>query len=137
MNDKSELYDTQRQRCMYCGRRSRLGDMQADFITPTSKGGAKRPSNTQLLCSQCVELKRGMADREARMRLGLPGPKRPKGRPPSSPRSIERMRRLASNAAKRRVAAQTFIQVNYLGPLPPLPLETGLFGLMRTRSCPM
>lgn len=39
--------------CLYCGKHFEFEEMQADHITPWSKGGRTVPENCQMLCRDC------------------------------------------------------------------------------------
>ncbi|MBR7028513.1 MAG: DUF262 domain-containing protein [Bacteroidaceae bacterium] len=46
-------YERQQGICPHCGEHKEIGQMQADHITPWSKGGKTVPENCQMLCSEC------------------------------------------------------------------------------------
>ena len=46
-------YERQQGICPKCGRHFEIGDMQADHITPWSKGGHTTSDNCQMLCADC------------------------------------------------------------------------------------
>lgn len=46
-------YERQRGVCPVCGKKFEIGDMQADHITPWSKGGRTVAENCQMLCADC------------------------------------------------------------------------------------
>ncbi len=50
---KRQVYERQKGVCVTCGRHFDLGEMEADHITPWSKGGATILENCQLLCRDC------------------------------------------------------------------------------------
>jgi len=52
-NQKIESYEKQKGICAYCGEHFELDEMEADHITPWSKGGKTEPGNCQMLCVQC------------------------------------------------------------------------------------
>ena len=51
-------YEKQGHKCVYCGKTFEFEKMQADHITPWSKGGKTVPENCQMLCRDC-NLKKG------------------------------------------------------------------------------
>jgi len=46
-------YERQKGICPKCGKHFEIDDMQADHITPWSKGGKTVPENCQMLCEDC------------------------------------------------------------------------------------
>ena len=46
-------YEKQKGICPKCGNHFELSEMQADHITPWSKGGKTIPENCQMLCADC------------------------------------------------------------------------------------
>ena len=46
-------YERQNGICPKCGKHFELSEMQADHITPWSKGGRTIPENCQMLCADC------------------------------------------------------------------------------------
>lgn len=46
-------YERQKGICPVCGRHFEITEMQADHITPWSKGGKTTPDNCQMLCAEC------------------------------------------------------------------------------------
>lgn len=52
-NNKREAYERQEGICIHCGEHFELDDMEADHITPWSKGGKTVSENCQMLCQQC------------------------------------------------------------------------------------
>lgn len=50
---KQKVYDEQKGICKKCGKHFGLSDMEADHITPWSKGGKTNSDNCQLLCMSC------------------------------------------------------------------------------------
>jgi hypothetical protein len=51
--DARAAYERQKGVCPYCGKRFEFEEMQADHITPWSKGGRTVPENCQMLCRDC------------------------------------------------------------------------------------
>ena len=51
--DKRSAYEKQKGICPVCGEHFELNEMQADHITPWSKGGKTIPENCQMLCADC------------------------------------------------------------------------------------
>jgi hypothetical protein len=54
---KRYLYETQNGICVHCGKQFEIEDMEADHITPWSKGGKTVPENCQILCLNCNRTK--------------------------------------------------------------------------------
>ena len=52
-NQKREAYERQGGICPKCGKKYELKEMQADHITPWSKGGKTISDNCQMLCADC------------------------------------------------------------------------------------
>lgn len=50
---KLAAYERQKGICVTCGKEFKLADMQADHITPWSKGGKTESKNCQVLCAEC------------------------------------------------------------------------------------
>lgn len=46
-------YERQKGICPKCGKHFKIDEMQADHITPWSKGGKTTPENCQMLCADC------------------------------------------------------------------------------------
>lgn len=64
-------------RCMYCGERKLLKNLQIDHKYPVDRGGSNDPSNLQLLCRPCNPRKGVHTDEEFRARYsGLVEPVR-------------------------------------------------------------
>ena len=59
-NQKREAYERQGGICKKCGKRFELKEMQADHITPWSKGGKTTSDNCQMLCADCNRKKSDM-----------------------------------------------------------------------------
>ena len=72
---KRALGTDQDRRCMYCGERKLLKNLQIDHKDPVDRGGSNDLSNLQLLCRPC-NLRKGVhTDEEFRARYsGLVGP---------------------------------------------------------------
>lgn len=51
--DARAAYERQKGVCLYCGKHFEFEEMQADHITPWSKGGRTVPENCQMLCRDC------------------------------------------------------------------------------------
>ena len=51
-NQKREAYERQAGVCPKCGKKFKLDEMEADHITPWSKGGKTEPENCQVLCQE-------------------------------------------------------------------------------------
>ena len=52
-NTRREVYERQQGICPACGRHFEIEEMDADHITPWSKGGRTIASNCQMLCKEC------------------------------------------------------------------------------------
>jgi len=52
-NDKRATYERQKGICIHCGEHFELEEMEADHITPWSKGGKTNAENCQMLCLEC------------------------------------------------------------------------------------
>lgn len=52
-SQKSTAYERQGGLCAICGEHFKLKNMEADHITPWSKGGKTIPDNCQMLCQEC------------------------------------------------------------------------------------
>ena len=50
---RREAYERQKGICPHCGKHFELGEMDADHITPWSKGGLTERENCQMLCKEC------------------------------------------------------------------------------------
>ena len=84
-NIKKGLAQFQEYKCMFCGVRRKLPNLQIDHINPVIRGGSNETSNLQLLCAPCNQRK-GMQTNEefyARYQTTLRGIK--PGRPPQKP----------------------------------------------------
>lgn len=55
--DKTEAYENQKGICSHCKEHFDISDMEADHITPWSKGGKTVTENCQLLCLHCNRTK--------------------------------------------------------------------------------
>lgn len=51
--DAMAAYEKQGHKCVCCGEEFEFEEMQADHITPWSKGGKTIPENCQMLCRDC------------------------------------------------------------------------------------
>jgi 5-methylcytosine-specific restriction endonuclease McrA len=52
-SQKRAAYERQKGICSACKKRFEIDDMQADHITPWSKGGKTTADNCQMLCADC------------------------------------------------------------------------------------
>ena len=52
-SQKSSAYEKQKGICGICGKQFELKEMEADHITPWSKGGKTSPENCKMFCSEC------------------------------------------------------------------------------------
>lgn len=55
--DRREVYEQQKGKCKFCGKWFEIDNMEADHITPWSKGGKTISNNCQMLCLQCNRTK--------------------------------------------------------------------------------
>jgi len=55
--EKREAYERQQGICVHCKEKFELGGMEADHITPWSKGGKTTSENCQMLCLRCNRIK--------------------------------------------------------------------------------
>ena len=58
--DKRTAYEAQKGICPLCRKHFEIGQMEADHITPWSKGGQTVPQNCRMLCRTCNRKKAGM-----------------------------------------------------------------------------
>ncbi|MBO4615556.1 MAG: DUF262 domain-containing protein [Bacteroidales bacterium] len=58
-NTKREVYEKQGGYCKVCGKIFKIEEMEADHITPWSKGGHTVAENCQMLCKECNRRKSG------------------------------------------------------------------------------
>ena len=58
-NTKREVYEKQKGVCKVCGKIFKIEEMEADHITPWSKGGHTVAENCQMLCKECNRRKSG------------------------------------------------------------------------------
>jgi hypothetical protein len=56
---KRSAYERQSGVCTKCGKHFAIEAMEADHITPWSKGGKTTPENCQMLCKDCNRRKAG------------------------------------------------------------------------------
>lgn len=59
-NMKRSVYEKQKGVCLKCGEKFDIDDMEADHITPWSKGGRTIAENCQMLCRKCNREKGGI-----------------------------------------------------------------------------
>jgi hypothetical protein len=59
-NQKREAYERQKGICPVCGKQYEISDMEADHITPWSKGGKTNAENCQMLCKEDNRRKSGV-----------------------------------------------------------------------------
>ena len=59
LRDRRTAYEKQKGICPKCGKKFQIEDMEADHITPWSKGGKTIPENCQMLCKDCNRRKSG------------------------------------------------------------------------------
>ena len=52
-SQKRAVYEKQKGVCRKCGKHFELSEMEADHITPWSRGGKTNPENCQMLCLEC------------------------------------------------------------------------------------
>ena len=58
-NQKREAFERQKGQCVVCKEKFELAQMEADHITPWSKGGKTVAKNCQMLCKTDNRLKSG------------------------------------------------------------------------------
>lgn len=58
-SQKRAAYEKQNGICPKCGKHFEIENMEADHITPWSKGGKTNPENCQVLCKECNRRKTG------------------------------------------------------------------------------
>lgn len=56
-NEKRKVYERQKGICAKCGNHFKLDEMEADHITPWSRGGHTTIENCQMLCKNCNRTK--------------------------------------------------------------------------------
>ena len=56
-NQRREVFEKQNGICSKCGKHFELNEMEADHITPWSKGGKTITENCQMLCNNCNRIK--------------------------------------------------------------------------------
>lgn len=61
---KRGIWESQNEKCAYCGQRRKLKNMTVDHIIPLSKGGTDDISNLQCTCKMCNRLKDNMLPHE-------------------------------------------------------------------------
>lgn len=69
--ERELLYNEQKGKCMYCGVKRSLREMQVDHKNPVARGGSDRISNLQILCGPCNRLKSDTTNGEFRRRYKL------------------------------------------------------------------
>ena len=52
-SQKREVFESQKGECKICGKKFEITEMEADHITPWSKGGKTSIDNCQMLCKEC------------------------------------------------------------------------------------
>lgn len=61
---KRGIWESQNEKCAYCGRRRQFKHMTVDHIIPLSKGGTDDVDNLQCTCKMCNRLKDNMLPHE-------------------------------------------------------------------------
>jgi len=56
-SNRREIYELQKGKCIFCGDHFEIEEMEADHITPWSKGGKTISENCQMLCLKCNRAK--------------------------------------------------------------------------------
>ena len=89
---KKGLAQIQEYKCMFCGVRRKLQNLQVDHVVPVVRGGSNQTSNLQLLCAPCNQRKGIQTNEEfyARYRKAMRGVK--PGKPPGKVIPQERFR---------------------------------------------
>ena len=107
---KQEIYKEQRNKCMYCGRKSEIDLMDIDHKNPISKGGSNTKRNLQLLCRTCNTRKGATTDRQFRSKFksaGVPATQTPPATPiPQSKFDAIAKKTATVKAKKARTARQ-------------------------------
>ena len=91
--EKERLYKRQQGRCLGCGKRKDIEDMDDDHKVAFSKGGSNSLRNAQLLCGRCNSTKGDGTMAQLRKRLKAKGvtPKAaPAKRPPAKKKTPSR-----------------------------------------------
>ncbi|MCK4368638.1 MAG: HNH endonuclease [Dehalococcoidales bacterium] len=99
------LFDSQKGRCMYCGRKLGLAYLHVDHKTPISRDGSNKIRNLQLICGPCNTRKGSMTDGEFRRKYGLTPATKAKGPPAKAiPQSYfeKKTKEIADKKAKRK-----------------------------------
>ena len=131
---KRELGVEQDRRCMYCGERKLLKNLQIDHMHPVDRGGSNDRSNLQLLCGPCNQRKGIHTDEEFRARYrSLLGPVIG-GRAPKAPSKVisRNMFRAVTKEVPPAVGAREHRANRYLTPkkriLSGSPIVAGVVG---------
>ena len=69
--EKELIFNSQKGRCMYCGKKSTIHYLEMDHKTPHSKNGSDSLTNIQMLCSPCNKRKGNSKDSEFRKKYKL------------------------------------------------------------------
>tara|TARA_B100001123_G_C14999709_1_gene903021 strand:- start:49 stop:462 length:414 start_codon:yes stop_codon:yes gene_type:complete len=78
---KKKLYEKQKGKCNYCGRKRDIDELVVDHKTPLSRRGTDTPANKQILCSSCNGRKSDCTDGEFRKRYKLTPARKAKNPP--------------------------------------------------------
>ena len=98
---KSEIYEKQKGRCNYCGRKLDINYLHIDHKSPVSRDGGDNPGNLQLLCPPCNSRKGDLTDGEFRRVYHLT-PSRKAKNPPSILIPQSYFNKISKERAKRR-----------------------------------
>lgn len=77
---RANIYQRDRFRCQYCGRRGRQAELNIDHIVPRSRGGSTTWENVVVACIDCNLRKGDNLPEEVGMRIARP-PRRPRWHP--------------------------------------------------------
>lgn len=61
---KRRIWESQNEKCAYCGQRRGLGCMTIDHVIPLSKGGTNDEENLRCACKRCNKFKDSMMPME-------------------------------------------------------------------------
>ena len=131
---KRALSVEQDRRCMYCGERKLLKNLQIDHKYPVDRGGSNDRSNLQLLCGPCNQRKGIHTDEEFRDRYRSLLGRRVKGRTPKPPAKVvsQNMFRAVTKEVPPAVGAREHRANRYLTPkqriLSGAPIVAGVVG---------
>ena len=100
-HEKEALYAKQKGKCMYCGRKLALQDMEVDHKNPLANGGGESLANKQVLCGPCNKRKGATTDGQFRKPYALTPTRQAKG-PPARPIPLSRFEKTSAEIKKKR-----------------------------------